>query len=71
MGYGAAVFHRLFSTLAFQSESAMSRGAMVLRMDLMGQNSLTAVEVCAGAGGQALGLEKAGFFHEALVDLRS
>ena len=35
----------------------------------MGQNSLTSVEVCAGAGGQALGLEKAGFGHEALVDL--
>ena len=35
----------------------------------MGQNALTSVEVCAGAGGQALGLEKAGFGHEALVDL--
>ena len=29
---------------------------------------LTSVEVCAGAGGQALGLEQAGFHHLALVD---
>lgn len=31
--------------------------------------SLTSVEVCAGAGGQALGLESAGFTHEALVEI--
>ncbi|MET9481893.1 DNA (cytosine-5-)-methyltransferase [Streptomyces sp. NPDC006638] len=30
---------------------------------------LTCVEICAGAGGQALGLERAGFTHEALVEL--
>jgi DNA (cytosine-5)-methyltransferase 1 len=30
--------------------------------------SLTSVEVCAGAGGQALGLETAGFRHLALVE---
>ena len=30
---------------------------------------LTSVEVCAGAGGQALGLEQAGFDHEFLIDI--
>lgn len=30
---------------------------------------LTSVEICAGAGGQALGLEMAGFAHSALVEL--
>ena len=35
------------------------------------QVSLTSVELCAGAGGQALGLERAGFSHEALVEIDS
>jgi len=30
---------------------------------------LTSVEVCAGAGGQAIGLERAGFEHVALVEI--
>lgn len=31
--------------------------------------NLSSVEICAGAGGQALGLERAGFGHEALVEI--
>lgn len=33
------------------------------------KGSLTSVEICAGAGGQALGLERAGFAHQALVEI--
>jgi DNA (cytosine-5)-methyltransferase 1 len=32
---------------------------------------LTSIEICAGAGGQALGLEMAGFEHEALIEIES
>lgn len=32
---------------------------------------LTVIEICAGAGGQALGLEKAGFEHLAAVEIDS
>lgn len=30
---------------------------------------LTSVEICTGAGGQALGLERAGFGHNAVVEI--
>lgn len=32
-------------------------------------SALTSLEICSGAGGQALGLEMAGFGHEALVEI--
>lgn len=35
------------------------------------QHSPVSVEVCAGAGGQALGLEQAGFEHSALIEIDS
>lgn len=35
---------------------------------LVVKNMLTSIEICAGAGGQALGLEMAGFNHVALVE---
>ncbi len=37
--------------------------------DVISDRPLTSVEVCAGAGGQALGLEQAGFEHLACVEI--
>lgn len=42
--------------------------ARVLLEQAHAQGQLTCVEICAGAGGQAIGLERAGFEHIALVE---
>jgi len=39
--------------------------------DARRKGKLTCVEICAGAGGQAIGLERAGFEHVALVEYES
>lgn len=33
------------------------------------ESRFTSVEICAGAGGQALGLHRAGFRHHALIEI--
>jgi len=38
-------------------------------VDCAGVNQFTSLEVCAGAGGQSLGLEMTGFDHVALIEL--
>mgnify|MGYP001229678382 CR=1 FL=1 len=37
----------------------------------MNNHYFTSLEICAGAGGQALGIEEAGFYHEALLEVES
>lgn len=42
---------------------------MLRQIEMNLGDKLSSIELCAGAGGQAIGLEKAGFFHEALVEI--
>jgi len=46
-------------------------GVLAVAYDLAGRScsELSVLELCAGAGGQAIGLEWAGFAHRALVDI--
>ena len=60
---------------ALNAEKSYTNGAQLyfvlsanIRLKLNQMSELTCVEICAGAGGQALGLERAGFKHLALVE---
>ena len=47
-----------------------SRGARTARATPLGcMKRFSSIEICAGAGGQALGLEQAGFHHEVVVEI--
>lgn len=50
------------------TQSATGRGPAAGLLGADGVRGLTSVEICAGAGGQAYGLELAGFRHVALVE---
>jgi DNA (cytosine-5)-methyltransferase 1 len=55
----------------FRTYNENKQGTLLQVMPRDSLHSISSVEMCAGAGGQALGLEMAGFEHEALVEWES
>lgn len=55
--------------LPLNTSSSTSTSSIKSPTPAKGGDSLTSIEICAGAGGQALGLERAGFTHLAVVEI--
>ena len=62
----ASNWHVEFRFYGVRNLGSILPGASVILVVTM---KLTALEMCAGAGGQSLGIEAAGFSHRALVEL--
>src|SRR5258708_27617981 len=54
-------------SLGIQPENPWMTG--LHRRHLKGKSGLVTLELCAGAGGQAIGLERAGIAHVGLVEI--
>ena len=65
-----AVTHRKSLTLAFLYQwFTICYHEPSSPQPVQGSSHMESIELCAGAGGQALGLEQAGFRHQALVEI--
>lgn len=60
---------RLYQVSKFESRVCTAARQQRKRFRVKQMSGPTSIEICSGAGGQALGLEMAGFGHEALVEI--